>query len=100
MIFYSQIFSTNRPGYQSSSIFRSPFSVMSRRAAMGLALLGLLLVGFGILVLLFPLALAVFVAVLFFLTALGCLRWAWMVYRGSRIENRYVKHVDVETRRV
>ena len=67
---------------------------------MGLAMLGLLLVIFGILVLLFPLALAVFVAVLFFLAALGCLRWSWKVYRGSRPEERYVKHVDVKTQRV
>jgi hypothetical protein len=96
MRFFTQRFSAYRPGCQSDSNFCSPFSVMSRRAAMGLALAGLLLVGIGILVLLFPLALAVFVAIVFFLTAMGCLRWAWVVYRGGRPESRYVKPVDEE----
>ena len=96
MRFFTQRFSAYRPGCQSGSNFCSPFSVMSRRAATGLALVGLLLVGFGILVLLFPLALAVFVAIVFFLAAMGCLRWAWVVYRGGRPESRYVKPVDEE----
>ena len=100
MRFFTQNFSAYRPGYQNDSNFCSPFSVMSRRAAMGLAITGLLLVSIGILVLLFPLALAVFVAIVFFLAAMGCLRWAWVVYRSSRTENRYVKSVDVKTRRV
>ena len=96
MRFFLRNFSAYRPGCQGGSNFCSPFSVMSRRAAMGLALAGLLLVGFGILVLLFPLALAVFVAIVFFLAAMGCLRWAWVVYRGGRTKDRYVEHVDEE----
>jgi len=96
MRFFTQRFSAYRPSCQSGSNFCSPFSMMSRRAAMGLAITGLLLVSFGILVLLFPLALAVFVAIVFFLAAMGCLRWAWVVYRGGRTENRYVKPVDEE----
>ena len=96
MPFFLRNFSAYRPDCQSSSNFCSPFSVMSRRAAIGLALVGLLLVGFGILVLLFPLALALFVAIIFFLAASGCLRWAWVVYRGGRTKDRYVEHVDEE----
>ncbi|MCK5269390.1 MAG: hypothetical protein KAJ46_01345 [Sedimentisphaerales bacterium] len=100
MRFFTQRFSAYRQGCQNGSDFCSPFSAMSRRAAMGLAMAGLLLVGIGVLVLLFPLALAVFVAFVFFLAAMGCLRWAWVVYRSGRPESRHVKHVDVETRRI
>ena len=56
----------------------------SRFAAHFLLTVALLLTGLGILVLLFPLVLAVFVAILFFMVAAACLRFAWHFYRITR----------------
>ena len=94
MTFFNNIFFGQQRG--ANGTFFSPFTDMSRRAAKGLAIFAVFLVGLGVLVLLFPLVLAFFVAGLFFLAALLCLRWALRIYRQSRFTtNSNDVHVDV-----
>lgn len=83
--FFSHLFSTSRqPGSPHNIFDCSPLAAASRHGVKLLVSSALLLIGLGVLILLFPLVLAVFVAALFFLIALLCLNFAWRVYRGSK----------------
>lgn len=94
MTFFNNIFFGQRRN--ASGTFFSPFTVMSRRAAKGLAVFAVFLIGLGVLVLVFPMVLAFFVAGLFFLVALFCLRWALKIFRQSRFTtNSDDVHVDI-----
>ena len=95
MTFFNNIFFGQR--HNANGTFFSPFTAMSRGAAKGLAMFALFLIGLGVLVLVFPMVLAFFVAGLFFLIALLCLRWSWRIYRQSRFTaNSSDVHIDVE----
>jgi hypothetical protein len=58
-------------------------------AALALALL-------GVLVLLFPVVLAVFVAAIFFWIAAMCLGFAWKIFRASRPPSAGRRRIDVD----
>ncbi|MBN2210537.1 MAG: hypothetical protein JW709_04000 [Sedimentisphaerales bacterium] len=73
----------------------SPFGLALRHAAGTLVMLALACIALGIGVLLFPLILAIFVAVLFFFVALVCLGWAWRIYRTQSAHREPTIHVKV-----
>jgi len=75
--------------------FVSPFSGITRTGLRTLLTMAAFLIALGILVLVFPVVLAVFVAVLFFGVALICLRFAWRIYRASRLQRPYSHDVQV-----
>ena len=77
----------------------SPFSVFTRNGIKTLVWLALMLITFGVLILIFPLVLAVVVAALFFMIALVCLSFAWKLYRASKRISRVEPQVHVEIHR-
>ena len=70
-----------------------PFDVLGRYAIHTLLIIALLLTGLGILVLLFPLVLAVVVAILFFWIALMAAGFAYRIHRSRRYDSPTI--VDV-----
>ena len=49
----------------------------------------------GVLVLLFPRVLALVVAIICFIAALTCLRFAWKIFRAGRLASHPRRQVDV-----
>ena len=81
--FFRQIFFSQPPG-GGNNIHPSSFASISRNGIKILAWIALILIALGILILIYPLILAIFVAALFFLLALGCLSFAWRLWRAGR----------------
>ena len=77
----------------------SPFSVFTRNGIKTLVWLALTLITLGVLMLIFPMVLAVVVAALFFMIALSCLSFAWKLFRASRRVSRMEPQVHVEIHR-
>ena len=97
MTFFRQFFCRGgfpreQPG---ASGFVSPFSGMTQTGLKTLLSIAAFLIGLGVLVLVFPVVLAVFVAALFFGVALICLRFSWRIYRAGRAHRPYTNDVQV-----
>ena len=75
------------------------FYKLTQNGIKSLTSVALTLIGLGVLMLLFPLVLAIVIASLFFLIALICLQVAWKIHRAARnIQNQqshHHTHVDV-----
>jgi len=78
------------------SFFGSPFAFFAHSGLKTLLSIAFCLIGLGILILIFPLVLAFFVAGLFFFAALLCLRFAWRLYRISGHQNTNTHHIHVD----
>ena len=76
--------------------FASPFASYARSGIKLLVILSLLLIGLGVLILIYPLILAIFVAALFFLIALTCLNFAWRLFRANRQRHSTDQHIHVQ----
>jgi ABC-type bacteriocin/lantibiotic exporter with double-glycine peptidase domain len=75
------------------------FQTLTQNGIKSLTSLAITLIALGILMLLFPLVLAIVIASLFFLIALFCMNFAWKIYRASRNiqqqQSHQHTHVDV-----
>ncbi|MCP4711348.1 MAG: hypothetical protein GY869_22235 [Planctomycetes bacterium] len=77
----------------------SPFSVFTKNGIKTLLSLALTLITFGVLILIYPLVLAVVVAALFFLIALVCVSFAWKLFRASKRISQAGPQVHIEINR-
>ena len=98
--YFRQTYSGSRVRPDGSQAYNaSPFSVFTRNGIKTLVSLALTLIAFGVLILIFPLVLAVVVAALFFMIAAVCLSFAWKLYRASRRVSHVEPQVHVEIHR-
>ena len=94
--FFRQIFFYQPPGSSENEPYISPFTAISRHGIKVLLWTALILIALGVLILIYPLILAVFVAALFFLLALGCLSFAWRLWRAGRLRPPSNPDIHVE----
>ena len=93
---FRHIFFRQPTGGPTNEFYPSPFASITRNGIKLLLLFALTLIALGILVLIFPRILAVFVAALFFLLALGCLSFAWRLWRAGRAKPPSDHSIHVE----
>ena len=89
---FQYIFDVNR-----RAVFNpdQPLTPLARNAAKLFLTIALACIGLAVLIILFPLVLAIFVAALFVIVALFCLALAWKTYRASRHLRSDRSHVEV-----
>ena len=96
---FGRFFFGSRPNGSSQEPYGySPFTVNAQSGAKFLVTIALVLIGLGVFMLFYPRILAVIVASLFFLVALGCLKFAWRLYRGTRTKGPFNQGNHAEMR--
>jgi hypothetical protein len=75
-------------------VYSNLFSQVSRTAALGILVVGLLLIGFGMLILALPELFALLAAAVFFMAGVGCAATALKLLWARHRLDRYMSHDD------
>jgi hypothetical protein len=82
------------------SFYSNMLSLASRSLASGILIVGLLLIGFGTLILAFPEVFALLAAMVFFVAGVSCAMIAIKIFWMQRRLDRFGSHDDEEAHRI